>query len=396
MKINNFSAGFYLLFTFCLFSNSGFSQKKEPKDYYVMEVNSELGQKKFKIDEKIGLMDENDEILIQPKFDNLTFLLNGMAIAKKENLWGVINQEGKILVPFEYESIDLGNVKQGFPEEDYTNFKGVSRIVNNDTIRLIRVMKNGKQGVVDETGKVVIPCTYLRIFRLRYQYIGIENDYKGIASVDGEIIVPPEYNRVTPKDFGFSVEKKGKMGILNKQGREIIPPVYDKLENRMFTMGMSVQMNGKWGYYNGQGILIVPPKYDEIEPSSLFDGGVIVITNEKKGYHNKDGKLIVPVEYDDVRVWRQDNSIIVQQNGKEGMLNKSGQIVLPIEYDGLNLYPVGYIKAVKDKKIGFYHYSGKVLVEPIYDDFKLLRNGIVRLLKGDKWTEINLLEKMKE
>lgn len=368
----------------------------QPNNYHVIDVNLELRQKKIEENKKIGLIDENKDIFIRPEFDDLTFLFNGMAIAKKENLLGVINPKGKVLIPFEYEAIDLGEVKRGFPSNDNTYFREVSKKIKGDTIHLIRVMKNGKQGVVDETGKEIIPCNYLKIYRLRYQYIGIENDFKGVVSVDGKIIVSPEYNSVIPKEYGFSVRKEGKKGILDRQGEEIIPPIYDKLENRMFTTGMSVQLNGKWGYYNEKGMLIVPPEYDEIEPPYLFDGGVTVMNNGKKGYYNKNGKLIVPIEYDDIRAWRQDNAIIVQKNGKEGMLNKEGQTVLSMEYDKLNLYAQGYIKAVRDKKIGFYHYLGKVLVEPIYDNFELLKNGIVRLSKGGKWETINLLEKMKE
>lgn len=65
------------------------------------------------------------------------FFSNGYAHVKKR-FWGIINNKGKVVVPCKYESI-------GSP-------------VNKDG--LIKAKLNGKYGYVNLKGKVVIPCKY--------------------------------------------------------------------------------------------------------------------------------------------------------------------------------------------------------------------------------------------
>jgi hypothetical protein len=68
--------------------------------------------KKFKENNKYGLMDDNNNIIIHPKYDYLSNFYNGFATYKLENKWGFIDTNGNEIVPPKYD--DLWDFENGF------------------------------------------------------------------------------------------------------------------------------------------------------------------------------------------------------------------------------------------------------------------------------------------
>jgi hypothetical protein len=118
---------------------------------------------------------------------------------------------------------------------------------------------NGKLGLVNNTGKEIVPCDY---------------DYIGEFS-----------NGLAP------VMQNGKYGYVKmKTGQEIIPCDYDYIGE--FSNGLvPVMRNGKYGYVKMKtGQEIIPCDYDYI--GEFFNGLVSVKLNEKSFYIDKTGKCI--------------------------------------------------------------------------------------------------------
>lgn len=76
--------------------------------------------------------------------------------AKKDNKWGLIDLNGKTILPFEYENINLGNW------EDSTKPYAL-------------VKKSGKWGMVDAKGKVFLECKYKSISSGEDGYFDIQD-----------------------------------------------------------------------------------------------------------------------------------------------------------------------------------------------------------------------------
>lgn len=349
------------------------------KDFEVIAIDSLTGLKQVKKLDKLGIIDKEDNILLEPIYDDLKVYSERGAIRFKiGKLYGVINLEGKLIIPCKYGWVNVLS-KNKFEVEDNTT---------------------EKWGILNDTMGIILPIEFDHITRIpegKGFWVKKEGNY-GLYSKDGDIIIPPVYDKVKAPGFfmeGHLLRREGKWGFWDEKWKQIVPAEYDTIEVEFLTMGVKVLSGGKWGYYNSAGEKIISTQYDEVEPTLMVDGGAVVRNKDKRGYFNSKGELIVPIIYDEVRVWKRENTIIVRLNEKEGLLNKDGKIVLPIEYEALNLYPIGYIKAVKNKKIGFYHFLGKVLVEPIYDEFELLNNGKFNLLKDDDWEEIDVVAKMK-
>ncbi len=62
-----------------------------------------------KLDEKWGLVSNKGEWLIPAEYDQLGYFNEGIAPAKKNGLWGVINKNNEIVTPFQFKKIRLSS-----------------------------------------------------------------------------------------------------------------------------------------------------------------------------------------------------------------------------------------------------------------------------------------------
>lgn len=159
---------------------------------------------RFRKNKKWGAVSWTGSEVVQfGSYDSLSFALNlggkTAFIAKKTGKYGVVNTEGKEIVPLQYEEID-----QTFG--------------NNS----IAVRQQEKWGLVDFEGKIIIPFMYEEV-----------RPFYG----DGTLAL---------------ARKNGKYGFINKQGKEVISFKYDYADS--FRNGKAiVVMKGKRGEIDLQG-----------------------------------------------------------------------------------------------------------------------------------------------
>lgn len=141
------------------------------------------------------------------------------------DLRGVIDDKGKVIVPYEYQSIEHYRDKKRFL---------VSKKVGENAWRM---------GVLDESGKAVVPVTYDLLQRV---------------SNNGD-----EDTHITQRD--------GKWGYVNIiSGDVLIEPKYtglyvDSLSTDAQGMGIALAHNGeKWGVITTSDKVLVPFEFDEI------------------------------------------------------------------------------------------------------------------------------------
>ena len=120
--------------------------------------------------EKKGILDENgkalgnifveyDEIGISKtlfssdNIENSMLLYNNCIPVKKEDKWGIFNIEGKLISNFNWDS--LGYVAERNSKNNILLIEEVEGII---------VCKDGKYGLIDSSGKLLIPCIYDKIY----------------------------------------------------------------------------------------------------------------------------------------------------------------------------------------------------------------------------------------
>ncbi|MBN8680496.1 MAG: TonB family protein [Chitinophagales bacterium] len=96
----------------------------------------------------------------------------------RENKMGMIDDRGKIIIPFAFNEITPGLSGQ---------FVALNRAGSN---------LDNQSGVFDKTGKVVIPVANQEIYALEgvYRFTDIAADKNGIYGADGRVILPAKYH----------------------------------------------------------------------------------------------------------------------------------------------------------------------------------------------------------
>ncbi len=169
-----------------------------------------------KKNEKWGVMDINNNVIIPFLYDLAIEFNDGFAIVKRDGLFGVIDECDNVLIEFNYGYMSL--------EE------GLIRCVD----------LNGLWGVIKMDASVVVPFEYKCLFEISERLIGALNkDNKvGFLNVNNEIAIPFRYwwpeegSNVCGYEpvfkFGVvSVSNGEKFGFVNHNGEEVIPFKYD-------------------------------------------------------------------------------------------------------------------------------------------------------------------------
>ena len=224
-----------------------------------------------------------------------------------------------------------------------------------------RVKKGDKWGLIDKTGKQVVPVIYDTIF-------GFEYDFK-----DGMTLVM----------------NKGKYGLINSKGNIIVPVVYDDIVP--FSEGLArVSKGGKIGFVNMSGKVVVPLKYDRA--SLGFKEGLsavaVKVSNERTGYKfgyiDKNGKEVIPLKYTFVNDFSEGLAWVAtgkNYNVKYGAINKYGKIIIPFKYIEVRDFSSGIARVdVGGNNDHYIDKTGKVVISSGFDSGSDCKEGMV-------WTE---------
>ncbi|MET0391789.1 MAG: WG repeat-containing protein [Chitinophagaceae bacterium] len=173
---------------------------------------------------------------------------NIILLTTPDKKMGAFHAAGIVLLEPVYDEVFYGNTD----DEDTDRF-------------LVRM--GSKWGVMDITGKQLVPYEYDRI-KLFSQGLAtaVLNKKEGVISGQNKVIVPFIYDETSFQfnDHGLlRVMKDGKYGFVNKSGTVVIPVVYESVDED-FEQGLSLaKKDGKWGYLDTKGKVAIPFEYDE-------------------------------------------------------------------------------------------------------------------------------------
>lgn len=337
--------------------------------------------------------------------------------------WGCINKLGEIQIPIIYDSLVFFNCPDvaatvldskvtfinKWNEIVFENTYDECEIVEAFVNKLCIVSKDGKKGIINEKGLVVLPLQYVDIVRFKSVF-AIEKDGKwGLINTQCVAITPVmydslhyDYSNYEGTESFFVVEIGSKMGVINNYGKTIVPINYEEVTHKWNSVYF-VKSKGLYGFYNegelktdiiydsisrmnhGEKILVslynmmgvldecgnvfIPTEYDNIECDGYGDDDIYIVEkNGEKGVFCND-KQIISTVYDtiDFDYWVLHGFILSKSN-KKGFSNIDGLITIPVEYDNIQKIKRGYLLLSKDIKNGVYTEKGDCILEIKYDD----------------------------
>lgn len=207
-----------------------------------------------------------------------------------------------------------------------------------------------KFGIIDENGKTIMPFEFeeLRPFDGKETTIAKKNNHFGIIDFKKKELVSFENDEIYSSKFSgfFVIKQKEKFGLFNKQGNKILDFVFEDLQPCFYDEDNKfiVKSKGKYGIIDITGKEIIPNEFDEISNWVEYGPEAHFVTkNKKMGMYSRDGKQLIPPIYEELH-YITNNLIIVSQNKKYGIVNISNKIAIPLEYDKvfLDWYKIYY------------------------------------------------------
>lgn len=306
---------------------------------------------------KWGYINEKGKFVIETQFDAVNEFSDGYASVSVGGQWGVIDKTGTYTVSPQYEYISAFS-------------QGVAVVVDFDTDD----DGNDQYGLIDTNGDLLMPITYDEIGSDPYNGLGLSSadelfvvksgEKYGYANIKGEIVINPSYDCASPFYEGYaSVCRNEKYGFIDKIGNEVIKCQYDGTSN--FSENLCVvSVGGKYGVINTKGKYVVNPKYERI--ISYQEGYAKFEKDDKWGYIDTKGKEVIPAKYELAHSFINGVGA-VSIDGKIGLIDTEGNWISS-KYDDMKRINYGLYAISKDDKWGIIDSTGKVLLEPTYDD----------------------------
>lgn len=194
-------------------------------------------------DGRWGFIDEEGNTVIPTVWDNAKQFRHGLAEVTHKGLIGFVDTKGALAIPLMYED-SYG----GFGDEDYAI-----------------VRKDQKLGVIDRQGKVLLPFEFDMIqtnYAWKKTFIVRNFGRYGLYFTDGACIAPCVYEEISPvSEDVVKLKERGLYGLCDVRNRKSLPCVYTQLRPQMLPMAV-VQQNGLWGVIGMNGRTLITSEWD--------------------------------------------------------------------------------------------------------------------------------------
>ncbi len=199
--------------------------------------------------------------------------------------------------------------------------------------------KEGKKGLLSFKGQQILPVKYDKIVLWTGDWIAIqENDKWGLIDGTGKVILPVVYQGLSYANGFVTTFKNGTFGLLHL-GRGIdIAPQYERIirpytDNSLLFIAAK---KDKYGFINADNEAVSAFDFDEIR---YWQYGVALVKRDYQWhfYHIAEKKFVFKA-LDDFQYIRNDNSEIILRmyaNRQYGILSNTRGIVVDFEYDDL-------------------------------------------------------------
>ena len=237
---------------------------------------------------------------------------------------------------------------------------------------LAGIAENGKFGLIDKTGKVVVEPKFddmgiafkdgaivvgeMKYGRMKYGYV----------DKNGKTIIPPRYDEVRSFSDGLASVRIGdKWSVIDKSGATVSRLNFNY--PLKFTEGLaSVKFNGLYGFTDKDANIVIEPKF---ELASLFSEGLAAVKSGGKwGFIDKSGNFAIEPRFDEVNKFKEERAV-VRVGELWGIIDKSGKFILePQKFDYIfDEFYGGMLNFKVNRKSGCLDIDGKVAIEPKFD-----------------------------
>lgn len=263
----------------------------------------------------------------------------------QDSRYGVETRDGKLVVPIQYNYINI------YEDKGYTFF--------------FLTTTDEKVGIAASDGKIIVPCEYFRgetaytNAKLPFLCMTDFNGGKVLFSCEGKQLTPKGLSDVSVDSVAIQVSKNGLKGLYTLEGKEWVPCEYSRIYiQKPYRIEVSKIVNGKEkkGYLSMEGKVLVPCEYDfsyyKINHCYVSNGGRQ--TKDMFGIYSLKGDVLVPCQYPHLswltKEWEKIQIVAVMDEKWQAIsfvvIGANGEVIVPFnKYQGIkeaapNLYTI--------------------------------------------------------
>lgn len=351
----------------------------------------------------------------------------GVTIIKKDNLYGVVNMKGSIIVPIKYSSLKSYDdllIATIYDESKQKQIQGVVNFLNEQIVPfdeqiieleyfgniedyLIIGHCSGLCRVYTANGKKICELNITKIEPITNYIFKVIKEYDydwsvcGVIDINGNEILPFTNGN---KDFEF-VERGlikysdyHSYGFMDAMGNILLRPIYEEIGN--FVNGYAIVAKDSGEYFDEfesrykrkicYGVIdsnikeIIPCVYSQIE----YDESINLFKVSYDGYKTKSGclimdyngkKVLIDRKYHFCKDFHNERAIAiagVYGSFKYALINVKSEEILPPIFDRLVMLKNGLYKFKINGKYGLVDANGNIIVPNIYTAIGDYNNNI--------------------
>jgi hypothetical protein len=274
---------------------------------------------------------------------------DGMISVRKDGRYGVVDMAGNVVVETEYEE----------------------EVVYSEGFAVVE--KDGKYGYLDKTGAVAIDFQFEAADSFHSGLAGVEvNGVAGYIDTTGTIVIDPIYETALSfQSYGDKatevtlVEKDGNWLYINKQGEEFTyaenaQPCIEGFDCApVFYDGLSLAgEEGSYGYVDAEGNTVIEPQY--YEASNFSEGLAAVLLNGYGyGFIDTSGNMVFESHFQNIRSFSEGLAAVCPaENNPErlwGYIDTAGNMVIEPQFDEAYDFSDGYaqVSLPGEDEVGF-------------------------------------------
>ena len=312
--------------------------------YRILETSSEDAYLICAQNGKYGLY-KNSKKEIDNEYQSLRYdEFNNIIVALKGKQYGVLAMEGKQIVPFKYNQIDItgeniyatdsnGKVKvfDTNGKETSLDYNTVFTKVENTSYKINISVRDNKVNYSiykNNEKKTNKEYNYIEYLYDNYFLASNNNGKLGVIDEEEDTKIQFKYNTIQ------KIENMNLIKAINDTTK--MTEIYSKdMEKITELENATVEVNDEYiKIYNDSEAKYITKDGQEIKDTDLFTDNKIFAKKQGSywGFVDKDGKIVVDFKYDKVTEVNKYGFAGIEKSGKWGVINKEGKIILEPKY----------------------------------------------------------------
>ena len=321
---------------------------------------------------------------------------------RKGDLHGLIDRQGKVLLPAEFFKITLGDPLILVRKDNRTAFfdyLGKMRIEPQNAIRgpfrnglapsaLADAPNKKRWGYVNGENRAVIAAAYdsAEPFSDGLAVVGLLDAWGklkfGAIERTGKLVLAAEHDKLLNPSGGTvrTEQREQKPRIFDSAGKDITPPQIDFIGVAAEGM-VRVWSARAHGFMTVQGVLTIAPRF---ENANEFSEGLARVRQEGKyGFIDKIGKFAVEPRWSAAESF-SDGLALVREvaGGPQMFIDKSGNVALRPQAERVSSFTEGLAVVRNGNKYGYMDKKGGLALEARFDFAAPFHQGLAYVNLG--------------